>query len=149
MTLTEIQGNLFVAPNDFYLAHCISADFKLGAGIAIQFNETYDMRRKLFKLFPHPDDPFRGNEESYVGRALLVDNVFNLVTKSKYYEKPTYNTLRQTLNDMKRQCTERDIKKLAMPRIGCGLDRLNWDIVKKTIKEIFADADIEIFVFYL
>lgn len=149
MTLTEIKGNLFTSPDNFYLSHCISADFRLGAGIAIQFNETYDMRRKLFKLFPHPDDPFRGNGERYVGKALLVDNVFNLVTKSRYYEKPTYGALQQTLEDMKRQCVERGIKKLAMPRIGCGLDRLNWVTVKKIIKEIFEDTDIEIFAYYL
>lgn len=149
MMLTEIHGDLFAVSNDYYLAHCISADYRLGAGIARQFSINYDVRRKLFRKFPHLDDPFSGNHKSYVGKALLIDNIFNLVTKSRYFEKPTYDTLKHTLEDMKQQCDKYGIKRLAMPRIGCGLDRLNWDMVKKIIKEIFTDTDIEIVVYYL
>ena len=36
-----------------------------------------------------------------------------------------------------------------MPRIGCGLDKLNWKNVKNMIKEIFKDTDIAIEVYYL
>ena len=94
MMLTEFCGDLFTVSDDYYLAHCISADYRLGAGIARQFNINYDMRRKLFRRFPHHEDPFSGNQKSYVGKALLIDNIFNLVTKSRYFEKPTYDTLR-------------------------------------------------------
>ena len=47
---------------------------------------------------------------------------------------------------MKEQCEAYDIKKLAMPRIGCGLDRQNWTDVKALIEKVFADTDIEIMV---
>ena len=43
-------------------------------------------------------------------------------------------------------CREYGITKVAMPRIGCGLDRLNWDDVRPMIEEIFKDMDIEILV---
>ncbi len=33
-----------------------------------------------------------------------------------------------------------------MPKIGCGLDGLNWDIVRSIIKEVFKDTDIEILI---
>ena len=39
MEYKEIKGNLFDAPKDAYLVHCISADFALGAGIAVEFNK--------------------------------------------------------------------------------------------------------------
>lgn len=149
MMLTEICGDLFTVSDDYYLAHCISADYRLGTGIARQFNINYDMRRKLFRRFPHPEDPFSGNQKSYVGKALLIDNIFNLVTKSRYFEKPTYDTLRYALEDMKQQCDKHGIKRLAMPRIGCGLDKLHWETVKEWIEEIFKDTDIEIVVYYL
>lgn len=147
--LTEIHGDLFAVSNDYYLAHCISADYRLGAGIARQFSINYDVRRKLFRKFPHLDDPFSGNHKSYVGKALLIDNIFNLVTKTRYYEKPTYDTLRHALDDMKKQCVRYRVKRLAMPRIGCGLDKLHWETVKEQIEEIFKDIDIEITVYYL
>jgi hypothetical protein len=47
---------------------------------------------------------------------------------------------------MKEQCEEWDITKLAIPYIGCGLDRLNWDEVKDVIEDVFEDTDVEILV---
>ena len=46
-------------------------------------------------------------------------------------------------------CKQFNIKKLAMPKIGCGLDRLQWSKVRENIKEAFKDIDIEIVVKYL
>ena len=34
-----------------------------------------------------------------------------------------------------------------MPRIGCGLDRLNWDDVKILINEVFENSEVKIKVF--
>lgn len=145
MLIKEVNGDLFNAPQGYYLAHCISGDYTLGAGIAKKFNEVYDMRFKLHKTFPIPV----GKKFANVGEALLIDNVFNLVTKARYYHKPTYETLYDTLYDMRMQCEDLDVKKLAMPLIGCGLDKLEWEQVKYTIEEVFGDSDIEITVYIL
>lgn len=145
MTFNEVQGDLFGAPQGYYLAHCISGDYALGAGIAKKFNEVYNMRYKLFRDFAIPD----GKKFANVGRALLVDNVFNLVTKERCFHKPTYDSLYDALVSMKEQCEDFDITKIAMPLIGCGLDRLNWDSVKDIIEDVFEDTDIEILVYKL
>ena len=73
-------------------------------------------------------------------------NVFNLVTKERYYHKPTLNSLEVSLNEMKDYAVEMGVKKIAMPQIGCGLDRLNWSDVSVLIEEVFGDTDIEILV---
>ena len=39
-----------------------------------------------------------------------------------------------------------ECKKIAMPVIGCGLDRLDWSKVSDIIKDVFSDTDIEILV---
>lgn len=39
MIYKEEKRDLFSVPNDYYLAHCISADFALGKGIAVEFNK--------------------------------------------------------------------------------------------------------------
>ena len=36
-----------------------------------------------------------------------------------------------------------------MPKIGCGLDRLDWELVKQIIEKIFKETDIEIKIFYI
>ena len=138
MTITTEKKDLFTMPQGYYLAHCISADFALGAGIAKAFDNVYNIRFKLFRNF---DD-----YEYHGGDALLIDNVFNLVTKKKCYHKPTYDSLREALEMMKEQIDFLGITKLAMQKIGCGLDRLEWTKVYDIICEVFDDMDIEIVI---
>lgn len=33
----EIKGNLFTSPSDFALAHCVTVNLSMGAGIAREF----------------------------------------------------------------------------------------------------------------
>lgn len=138
MTIRTEKRDLFTVPQGWYLAHCISADFALGAGIAKTFDEVYDMRYKLHLHFP--DYTYEG------GDSLMVDNVFNLVTKERCFHKPTYESLAAALTTMRRQIESFDIQKLAMPRIASGLDRLEWTQVLDVIEETLGDLDIEILV---
>ena len=135
MKLEEKKMNLFEVDEKYYLAHCISADYKLGAGIAVAFQKKFSLRNKLESkgtgIFPD---------------CIQIGKVFNLVTKSKYYGKPTYQTLEQSLILLKDLIEVRDIKFLAMPKVGCGLDRLSWGKVREIIQDIFKDTDIEILV---
>lgn len=39
MIIKEVKKDLFTVPKDYVLAHCISADFALGAGIANKINK--------------------------------------------------------------------------------------------------------------
>lgn len=39
MEITEIKKDLFTMPQEYYLAHCISADAKMGAGIPCNFEK--------------------------------------------------------------------------------------------------------------
>lgn len=142
MIIKEEIMDLFTVPQGYYLAHCISGDYALGAGIAKQFVENYNMRFKLHKNYPIPD----GEKFANVGQALLVDNVFNLVTKARVFHKPTYESLYDTLLDMRIQCEDLNISRLAVPLLGCGLDRLNWEQVKDVIEDVFDSTDIEILV---
>lgn len=138
MNITIERKDLFTIPQGYYLAHCISGDFALGAGIAKTFDNVYNMRSKLFKKY---------NNYTYTrGTALIIDNVFNLVTKDKYWHKPTYQSVEEALEMMRDQCVHLDITKLAMPKIASGLDKLSWDKVYEIICEVFEDTDIEIVI---
>jgi O-acetyl-ADP-ribose deacetylase (regulator of RNase III) len=41
------------------------------------------------------------------------------------------------------------VKEVCMPRIGCGLDGLQWKKVKSMLKEVFCGTDMSITVYYL
>lgn len=89
-------------------------------------------------------------QEAQVGGVAVLSRddrfVYYLITKEHYYDKPTYQTLRQSLEAMRNHILLNDVKFLAMPRIGCGLDGLQWPKVNELIKEVFQDVEMEITV---
>lgn len=50
------------------------------------------------------------------------------------------------LEKMKEVCIKNGITLIAMPIIGAGLDRLDWNKVSELICRIFDDMDIDILV---
>ncbi len=145
MTFTEEKGNLFAMEVVTYyaLCHCISSDFALGAGIAKEFAKM-GVKKQLCK---NHSKQWQGK-----GYCLITETngitVGNLVTKERYFHKPTLETLRQSLEDFRQQVLELKLPRIAMPKIGCGLDKLDWTVVRDVIREVFADTDIEILVRY-
>ena len=75
--------------------------------------------------------------------------VYYLITKKKYSDKPTYDTMRSSLVAMKEHCVSHEVRSLCMPLIGCGLDRLQWSKVLEIISEVFRDTDISVTVYSL
>lgn len=145
MIYKEEVRDLFSVPEDYYLAHCISADFGMGKGIVVEFNKRFDMKNKLRGKYV---DWIRywDNSGECRGDCLREGRVFNLITKRNYWSKPTYKTLTNALEHMNILCKANKIRKLAMPLIGCGLDGLKWDRVSEIIQKVFKDTDIEILV---
>lgn len=137
MTLLHKQMDLFLCTG-YPLAHCISADYALGAGIARDFERRFHLRKVLEAVGSHtyPD-------------CIKTGNVFNLVTKERYWHKPTEQSLSAALYLMKAQMLESEITKIAMPEIGCGLDRLSWPRVRQILYSIFEDTEVELLVCYL
>lgn len=148
MTITEKKMNLFDIPLPYAYCHCISADIAMGKGIALQFRS---MGVKQYILDHHLQRPYTNNWMAETDGYCIATNIndrmiYNLVTKNRYYQKPTLSTLENALQDMKNQMLRDGINQLAMPRIGCGLDKLKWINVAKILQDIFGDTEIEIIV---
>ena len=161
MIYKEVQADLFdYYDKGYYVAQCLSADLVAGAGIAVLFNQKLDMKNKLLNNFPHKGYVYFTNSdgtgaEVFIPTALIQDRVFNLITKDRVWEKPIYQDLTIALNFMRLKIIEMlkenipNADKIALPLIGCGIDGLEWKMVRKAIKEVFGDLDIEIVVCYL
>ena len=140
MKFEEINRNLFKVGDDYCLAHCISSDLEMSQGIATHFQAFFEIREEILSARVDTEYP----------TCLFTNNrVFNLITKNRYYQKPTYAAIRMTLEYMRDMCIELEITKIAMPKIGCGKDKMKWQSVRKIIREVFQDTDIEILVCYI
>ena len=134
----ERNGNLFQATES--IAHCVSADFKMSAGLARK------IRRKYPTEYPSDIDPmfqqlwpqWLPDEQRYI---------YHLVTKKKFYNKPTYSALRASLAQMRCHAENNGINRISMPCIGSDLDQLEWTIVRKIIQETFQTSSIVITVY--
>lgn len=139
---------------DVYFAHCISADCAMGAGIAVQFVDWF---KKEYDLNLRYLCSLRGANE---GACIETGRLFNLVTKEHYWDKPTYSSLERSLKCMAKTYmqdyitdsmdgAETEITTIVMPRIGCGLDQLEWTKVRNIIFKVFKYIPVNIVVCYL
>jgi O-acetyl-ADP-ribose deacetylase (regulator of RNase III) len=137
----EVKGDLFSVDSNYVIAHCVGNDFIMGRGIAVQFRNKFGNVEYLKK------------NTKGVGTALYLNsknyNIFYLITKPySSKSKPTYSSLKSSLIDMFKQMKEKKLEYLAIPKIGCGLDRLDWDKVKEMINKLNEDYKINIVVYH-
>ena len=138
-SLNMKEGDLLKAQTS--LAHCVGADLKMFAGIAKLFKQKFGRIDELEKM------------NCKVGQvAVLKDKgryIYNLITKRRYNDLPTYDTLKESLVEMKEHMEANDVTEVSLPKIGCGRNQLRWDEVRKIIKDVFQDTNIRVNILYM
>jgi len=153
--ITLVRGDLFTAPPGWCLGHCVSRDLHMNKGIARTFRQRFGRVGDLVA------------QQCGIGSVAFIENVvsrttttptsvltpipaiFYLITKEKYWGKPTYATFRASLEELCKIMISKGLTKLAIPRIGCGLDRLNWSRVSSILEEVFKGSGVSIRVYSL
>ena len=123
---------------------CIPADAKMSKGFADLLSQRISGLRdtcRQAKLLSGQTFPFWDRARNR--------NIYNLVTKTKFSEKLNLTTLSLTLEEMKSHARLYGISTIAIPKIGCGLDQVNWQEVVKLPRVIFAYSNIRIVVYTL
>lgn len=133
MVKADLLLYILHTPNDF-VVHCISNDWALGKGIARSLDCKYHIKSK-------PRDITKVGE-CYIDNYNGI-NIANLITKEKYWQKPTYETLKMSLYNLREKIPFGS--KLVMPKIGCGLDKLDWNEVKDIIKIYLKEYDVTVY----
>lgn len=147
-SLTEIVGDMFADTDqngDVCLAHCVSQDLAMGKGIAVLFKKKFGRVPELKA------------QNAKIGECAILTRkastttafIYYMITKARYFHKPTYTSLRQSLEYTKNHMVAHHQTELKMPRIGCGLDGLEWKQVRRLIQETFQHTSIQITVYRL
>lgn len=133
-----VYQDLFTVPSEYALAHCVASDFKMSRGIARVFKSKFGAIRDS------------EHQDSVVGEARHLfrkeRHLFYLVTKRCSNEKPTYRAIWDSLINLRRLLIQFGLRKLGIPRLGCGLDRLEWRTVRSMIEVLFKDSGVDILV---
>ncbi len=70
--------------------------------------------------------------------------VYYLITKPKYNDKPTYDSLTASLQAMRSHMEAFKVTSVSMPEIGCGLDGLQWNRVFDILVAVFTGSGMTI-----
>ena len=128
--------------SDIFYAQCISADFGMGAGIAVAFNRYLNCKSEILKSYP--DTLVRKFDRNEAPLCVLTNRCYNLITKRNYWNKPDYNSFKASLSALKTMIIADNITTLVIPPLGCGLDKLSYDKVRKLIFDYFDDVPVKI-----
>ena len=145
--ITKLSGNCVIC-------HCISADAAMGAGVALALVRKYpDLKSTVQSVLKTTHLDTSVGHVVFYADSYSHTLIANMVTKQNYWDKSTtmpsghyLKNLRECLENVRNIMDGLNEKKLAMPKIGCGLDRCNWDDVLQIIDEVFGNSDIEITV---
>ena len=73
--------------------------------------------------------------------------VYHLITEDNHYEKPTTDTIKTTLFAMRDHALGQNLSCIAIPKIACGLDGMDWRDVSSLIEQTFKNSVITIYVY--
>lgn len=125
-TIKEEVKNVFQRSPEYSIAHCIFADLKMSKGLAAQIKNKFgDALAQFDKL------------KTMVGEAIPINignrTIYYLITKQKYFPKPTYENIRIVLQNLKKTINKLHDYKIAIPTIAAGLDKRNLSMIKQLI----------------
>lgn len=120
--------------------HCISGDAALSAGFAKRMSEE----------FPEDVSELRGMAPL---KVCSIKNLgaepmqIHMVTKNLKNDKPTMAHLIRCLRKTAELCTTMGVRDVQMPKIGCGLDKLQWHEVEDAIESTIARSGINVIIY--
>ena len=75
--------------------------------------------------------------------------IYNLLTKERFCDKPNLSTLSKTKEAMKSHASMNGVSTIAISKLACGLDQMNWQEIVKLLQDIFAYAAVQLLVYTL
>lgn len=105
--IIEIQGNLFEAPTDMALGHCVSKSFEMFKGIVLEFKEKFEQVESL-----------KQQNKNITEIAHIKHNeryILYIITKERCQHKPTLETLYEAIKNLREFCEKNNIEKIGLP----------------------------------
>jgi O-acetyl-ADP-ribose deacetylase (regulator of RNase III) len=147
MTFSERKGNLFEADDLDALAHGVNCKGVMGAGIAKEFARRWSDILPPYREFCQGASVPLGAAWLYIaGDGTLI---FNLTTQRRPGPDAKLRWVAQAVGNMLEQAELTGVKRIGMPRIGCGIGGLEWVEVRMIVELLANESPVEVVVFSL
>lgn len=139
-----IQGDIFLSPEEVIAHGVAQQDIEdMGTGIAKDLRAIWPQSYECFKKF-------RRNHSFNTGEIFLDDSnnpmIAYLATQPDlYHAEIPY--IRKSLRNLKKSMEKNYIFSCALPKIGCGYGKLQYEEIKPIIDEVFANSKQHIVVY--
>ena len=114
----------------------------MAKGLARQVKSWYPAAPSAIRLRYPPD----------IGSVLIYFDpiseryIFSLVTKFRYYHKPTYESVLASLYELREIVIDAGITHLSLPKLASGYDKLDFNIIFELICQVFDPLPITIYI---
>lgn len=124
------EGNIFDIPGVSNYAHGCNCAGAMGKGIAVQFKEKFPRMYQQYKKLCQTG-------AFTLGEVFMYDYgegfVFNLGTQKSWITQAEISAVDTAIDKMLQLARENQVEQIALPKIGAGLGKLDWESVKQII----------------
>jgi O-acetyl-ADP-ribose deacetylase (regulator of RNase III) len=146
--IREEQGNLLAADVEA-LVNTVNTVGVMGKGVALQFKQAFPDNFKAYERACRRKELRLG--EMFVfdtGRLTNPRYLINFPTKQHWRAKSKLSDIEIGLRDLRKVITDRQIKSIAIPALGCGNGGLNWRDVSPMIEAALGGLEgVEVLTF--
>lgn len=136
------KGNILEAHSEA-LVNTVNTVGIMGKGIALSFKKSFP---NVFEQYKRSVDKgeFEIGKVQVVRTGLLTPKyVINFATKKHWRNPSKIDFIRMGLLDLKTKLAEHKIKSIAIPPLGCGNGKLDWEVVKPLMVNILEDISTQ------
>jgi len=117
------------------LVNTVNTEGVMGKGIALEFKESFPENFRLYKKACDNGEIETG--KMFVTHTNRLDNpkyIINFPTKKHWRNPSKIEYIKDGLEDLEKTIKRYQISSIAIPPLGCGNGKLNWNTVKPLIE---------------
>lgn len=130
-----VKGNMFECNADC-LVNTVNCEGYMGKGVAYQFKVRFPENNKSYIKACKTGELTVGKVHHYIEDGITI---INFPTKNKWRENSRIEYIEKGMNFFVALLPQLDVRKIAIPPLGCGNGGLRWSDVKGIIESKIAD----------
>jgi O-acetyl-ADP-ribose deacetylase (regulator of RNase III) len=141
---------MFKIDTDVYVntVNCVGV---MGKGVALAFKKRFPEMFREYKKECEKGNIKIGKLHIYYTECKILNLerkiIINFPTKIHWKTKSKYEYIELGLIELRKFLKELGCVKIALPALGCGHGKLNWNKVKSMINKYLSEIDATIYVF--